>query len=134
MSKVPLQVTCQYCGKPAAFVDSSMVYRKSYGMIYYCEKCQAWVGVHKGTVHPLGVLANSELRKWKKWAHNSFDRLWKSRKMSRRGAYKWLSDQINKPVSETHIGMFSVEDCREVIRVTCLYLSVLEQPGRRQLK
>ncbi|SDF77845.1 zinc-finger-containing protein [Sporomusa acidovorans] len=112
-----MNVICQYCGKPAQFVDSSRVYRKSYGMIYYCKPCNAWVGVHEGTKKPLGVLANAELRRWKKKAHFYFDRLWKSKLMSRKAAYKWLSGQLHKPVAQTHIGMFDVSDCKRVVEV-----------------
>ncbi|MPN54908.1 hypothetical protein SDC9_202586 [bioreactor metagenome] len=60
---------CDYCGKPAIYTDSSRVYGKSYGMIYYCPDCHAWVGVHRGTDKPLGRLADAELRDWKKKAH-----------------------------------------------------------------
>lgn len=38
-------VICPYCEKPAEFVDSSVIYGRSYGMIYLCRKCGAYVGV-----------------------------------------------------------------------------------------
>lgn len=60
-------VICDYCGTPADFVDSSVVYHgHSFGMIYLCPRCGAYVGVHKGSDKPLGRLANSELRNWKR--------------------------------------------------------------------
>jgi hypothetical protein len=34
-----------------------------YGMIYYCPKCRAYVGVHAGTDRAKGRLANAELRR-----------------------------------------------------------------------
>ena len=41
-------VICNYCGTPADFVDSSVVYHgHSFGMIYLCPRCGAYVGVHK---------------------------------------------------------------------------------------
>lgn len=86
-------------------------------MIYYCKACQAYVGVHKGTNKPLGILANAELRGWKKRAHFYFDRLWKSKIMTRAQAYKWLSEQLNKNIAQTHIGMFDVDDCKRVVDV-----------------
>lgn len=112
-----MTVICNYCGKPAQFVDSSRVYRRSYGMIYYCEDCNAWVGVHKGTNKPLGILANAQLRSEKKRAHFYFDRLWKSKRMTRNEAYKWLSEQLDKKPEETHIGMFGIDDCQRVVKV-----------------
>lgn len=40
-------VICDYCGTPADFVDSSVVYHgHSFGMIYLCPRCGAYVGVH----------------------------------------------------------------------------------------
>lgn len=109
-------VKCDYCGKPAHFVDSAIVYGKSYGMFYYCPDCKAWVGVHKGTDAPLGRLANAELRKWKKAAHAAFDPIWRRKIFPRRNAaYAWLSQQMGIPPEKTHIGMFDVERCKQVV-------------------
>lgn len=73
------EVYCDYCGRRAEFVDSKVIYGKSYGMIYLCRCCPgyAYVGVHKGTDRPLGRLADMELRELKKLAHAAFDPLWK---------------------------------------------------------
>ena len=111
-----MNVKCQYCGKNAHYVDSKVIYGKSYGMIYLCKPCRAYVGVHKGTDKPLGVLANAELREWKKKAHGSFDKLWNNRK-ERKKMYKWLSVQMGKEEKDTHIGMFSVEECMQVVEI-----------------
>ena len=40
---------CPYCGNRTEYVDSSVIYGRSYGMIYLCWDCMAYVGVHKGT-------------------------------------------------------------------------------------
>lgn len=107
-------VRCPYCGYEAEFVDSSRVYNgKSYGRIWLCSqypKCDAYVGVHRGTRRPLGRMANSELREAKKRAHAAFDPLWK-RSMARKDAYVWLAGQLGIPVNKCHIGMFDVELC-----------------------
>ena len=60
------KVYCDYCGRETEYVDSKVIYGKSYGKIYLCRNCMAYVGVHKGTDKPLGRLANAELRNWKK--------------------------------------------------------------------
>lgn len=116
--------TCPYCNRPTKYVDSSVVYGKSYGKIYYCADCQAWVGVHKGTNKALGRLANAELREWKKEAHKYFDPLWQKKMKqgrkkhdARRLAYKWLSEQLGIPANETHIGMFDVDQCKRVVEL-----------------
>ncbi len=101
-------VICNYCGTPADFVDSSVVYHgHSFGMIYLCPRCGAYVGVHKGSDKPLGRLANSELRNWKKAAHAAFDPLWKygPYRGRRNEAYRWLSEKMGTPIESTHIGM-----------------------------
>lgn len=115
---------CPYCGNKTEFIDSSAVYGTSYGMIYRCPPCNAWVGVHKGTNKALGQLANPELREWKKKAHALFDPLWMkkmrsgcSKKKARGAAYKWLSQQMGIPVDQTHIGMFDVTQCQQVVEL-----------------
>lgn len=112
-------VYCDYCGRKAEYVDSKVVYGKSYGMIYLCLSCMAYVGVHKGTDTPLGRLANSELRYWKKAAHAVFDPLWKYGRFKnhRNAAYGWLSQKMGIPVEKTHIGMFDVAECRRAINI-----------------
>jgi ssDNA-binding Zn-finger/Zn-ribbon topoisomerase 1 len=114
------KIICPYCGSYADFKDSAVVYYgKSFGMMYICSNypvCDAYVGVHNGTDNPLGRLANAELRKWKKRAHEVFDELWKSKRYPRSKAYKMASDMLGIPVSETHIGMFNVQDCKDLIK------------------
>ena len=93
------EVFCPYCGKRAEFVDSAEVYHgRSYGMIYLCRPCDAYVGCHgngKGD-SPKGRLANAELRRWKIAAHNAFDPLWKFGPFRglRNSAYAWLAEQM----------------------------------------
>lgn len=110
-------VNCPYCGRQAQYVDSKVVYGRSYGMIYLCRKCDAYVGVHKGTDNPLGRLANKELRYWKMAAHAAFDPLWQSGRMKRNDAYAWLAEQMGLMPEGTHIGMFDVAQCKTVIKI-----------------
>ena len=111
-------VICPYCERPAVFVDSSEVYNgRSYGMIYLCKPCWAYVGVHKGTDKPLGRLADAELRRWKIKAHAVFDPLWKTKQMSRGAAYRHLQNKLGIPKADCHIGMFDVDTCKRVIEV-----------------
>ena len=129
----PLKVICPYCSNPAQFRSSSAgVYRSDFGPIYICDGCQAWVGVHKGTVRPLGRLANRELRSAKRRAHAVFEPLWQEapefyhdRKLGRRAAqrvartlaYHWLAQHMGLPVNECHIGEFDVEQCQRVCQI-----------------
>lgn len=109
---------CPYCGKDTEFMDSSIVYGKSYGMIYICRTCNAYVSVHKGTDQALGRLANKQLRVLKHEAHEYFDKIWRFKLMKRTEAYTWLSSVLELPEEYTHIGMFSEKTCRQVIYVS----------------
>lgn len=113
------EVYCDYCGRRAEFVDSREIYGRSYGMIYLCRHCRAYVGVHRGTDKPKGRLADAELRRWKIAAHNAFDPLWQSGrfKYHRNAAYAWLASKMGLPVDKTHIGMFDVGQCQKVIQI-----------------
>lgn len=110
-------IPCDYCQRNAPLVSSAVVYGKCYGPIYYCKPCHAWVGVHKGTTNPLGRLANSCLRYWKKRAHAAFDPIWKSGDISRKEAYAWLGRNLGLRRHETHIGMFDVDKCKAVVEL-----------------
>lgn len=126
MSHAP---TCPYCTGTAVLVTGADIYphREDLGdkRFWACKPCDAYVGCHPaatapgggigdGTV-PLGRLANAELRSLKQRAHAAFDPLWKSRAMSRRKAYAWLSKAMGLPSKNTHIGMFDEAQCRAVV-------------------
>ena len=118
---------CPYCGGKAVLVPSNVVYggsmRTHYGVVeslWVCEnypKCDAYVGCHKGTTQPLGRLADKQLRYLKKQTHTQFDPIWRSGVMSRRKAYKWLSQQLHIAEKECHIGKFDPALCRKAIKV-----------------
>lgn len=115
---------CPYCAKKPEYVDSKVIYGTSYGMVYYCKECDAYVGVHRNSTKPLGRLANRELREAKKKAHFYFDQLWqraikegRKKYEARNAAYKWLSTELNISLTYTHIGMFDVELCDKVIEI-----------------
>lgn len=120
-------VICPYCERPAVLTDSAEVYSRSYGMIWLCRPCQAWVGCHANspTHKPLGRLADAELRRWKQRAHEKFDPLWRrkmriegcSKSRARRLGYKWLADQLGIRKKDCHIGYFDVSLCRRVVDV-----------------
>lgn len=121
---------CPYCGQPTEYVDSAAVYHGiSYGMIYLCRKCDAYVGVHPGTDKALGRLANRSLREWKKRAHYYFDpisrtplinRIWPKfipGITNRSKAYRWLAAQMGLEPEVCHIGMFDEFQCECVVAI-----------------
>lgn len=134
------KVICPYCQADAVFTDSAEVYGgRSYGMIWLCRPCKSWVGVHKGSNHALGRLANAELRIAKQLAHEYFDPLWKkkmardgcSKTKARRAGYRWLSKQLGIPYKKTHIGMFDVADCRRVVNLCLPYHGIGKKNGTK---
>lgn len=112
-----MAVICPYCTKEAKLVDSIIIYGKSYGMVWDCRPCDAYVGTHSNSVKnvPLGRLANKELRYWKKRAHACFDPLWKSGKFGRHTAYKIAREIMNMTSKDCHIGKFDIDQCKKLI-------------------
>ena len=109
------RVTCPYCWKEPVWVENKVVYGKNYGksyMMYYCKKCDAYVGCHNNTKEPLGTLADAELRDLRKQVHNLIDPLWQSGEVRRRDIYQQLSDYMG---FSFHTGEATKEDCLKVI-------------------
>lgn len=115
-SRILAGLECQYCHCDTKLVDSSVVYGKSYGLIYFCEGCEAYVGVHHGTNKSKGSVANATLREKRKQAHAALDPLWLRKTHTRKALYKGLSRWLDTLPHETHIGMFNELMCDEVIR------------------
>lgn len=93
---------CPYCKEKTKFVDSKVIYKtKSFGMIYLCEPCNAYVGTHKGTEKSLGRLANKNLRHLKKEAHKYFDVIWKEKHEERNKVYYYLSLYLKIPQEQS---------------------------------
>lgn len=115
------KVTCHYCNRPAEFVGGDVIYPHRPDLFakkfYRCVPCKAYVGTHGGTVIPLGLLANAELRAAKSAAHAIFDISWKSGHMKRASAYKKLAELLGIEAKNCHIGMFDVAMCKKVIEV-----------------
>lgn len=121
--------TCPYCKGEALLTTGDRIYPNRPDLaslkFWCCHLCDAWVGCHKpgthrveggqrienGEAHPLGRLANAQLRRAKSAAHAAFDPLWKSYGMSRHRAYAWLAKQMGLTLDQTHIGEFDVQQC-----------------------
>lgn len=62
-----------------------------------------------------GTPANVYLRKFRMKAHDVFDRLWRSGKMTRKGAYKWLAQAMNRQF--VHMAELSTLECDQVVKL-----------------
>ena len=96
---------CPYCGGPLQTVHhgaAAYPYRKDYGPRLLCPPCDAHVGFHEGDVdRPLGTVANSTDRAWRRIIHNIIDPLWKAetgrnRRRARKRLYARLSDALGR--------------------------------------
>ena len=127
-------LSCPYCkGKAVLTMNSGVIYNgKDFGPVYLCENyptCDSYVGCHPGNTKPLGRLADSQLRYWKKEAHKYFDQIWKNKKINkiyniyisgtsnREKSYIWLSKELGLKKEDTHIGMFDVDTCKKVVEI-----------------
>ena len=112
-----MTVECPHCHCPTILVDSKVIYKASYGPIYLCLLCGAYVGCHPGSVRPLGSPADRATRVARRMAHEAFDPLWRRGSMTRSEAYAWLAKQMGLPTEQTHIGMFTAEQCCRVMQI-----------------
>lgn len=85
-------------------------------LIYRCPECGRYVNVHKGTNIAMGFPGDKELRLWRKFTHDIFDKIWR-RSGNRKKAYTWLSRNLGIPIDECHIGMFTSEQCKATIEL-----------------
>lgn len=110
-------IMCPYCGNPPEWVENKEIYGKNFGesyMCYLCRPCKAYVGCHQNSKKPLGSLADTETRYWRRKAHAAFDPLWKEGYMSRNAAYQLLGDRIGH---EVHIGWSDIDQCKKIIEI-----------------
>ena len=116
---------CRYCGGVIRLVPAESIYGEAAAKrlelagesIYQCQNCNARVGCHKGTTRPLGNVANEVLRLKRMEAHRVFDALWKSGRMTRTGAYRWLAGELHLRPDRAHIGGFEMDQCQKVIEL-----------------
>ncbi len=131
---------CTTCDRDAELTDSAEIYGRSYGPIWICRECRAYVGCHPGTTKPLGTLADAETREWRSKAHAAFDYLWRikmqrehcSRNKARSAAYRWLSEQLGIEPEQCHIGMMSASQCRKVVDLCAAVINKTVEEQRRR--
>lgn len=125
---------CPYCGGKPVLVNTQSLYKAGYfpGKSWLCKPCGAWVGCHKNTIIPLGRLANAELRSWKVKVHVVFDPMWKGDNKPRRFVmYSRLATAMDIPVEHCHMGMFTVEQCKQAYQI-CLDWQLQKLPDTHE--
>ena len=92
------------------------------GLLYGCETfptCKASHGAYPDG-RPMGIPGDKATKKARILAHRIFDRLWKREegrdpRMSRPQAYAWMQKALKLTSAEAHIGMFTIEQCNQLI-------------------
>ena len=115
-----IHIKCPYCGAKAQLRPASVARPQAdpEEAVYVCARypaCDAYVAAHRTSRLPMGTLADRPLRRIRREAHISLNRLWESGLMTKKEAYRWLQVQLGLPESETHIARFSEFRCRQVI-------------------
>lgn len=87
---------CCHCGSPAVLRPASEVCRthRKGAMAYVCAKypaCDSYVMACPGTLRPMGSLAGPELRRLRRQAYPSYNRLYETGLMSKKKVYEWLA-------------------------------------------
>lgn len=113
---------CPYCGRPLEKTRGGRLFpgntQLSQRIYFVCFPCEAWVGCHPGTDHPMGTAAKEKLRALRSRTHKIFDLLWchgsrRNRGDQRREAYRWLATQFGR--AEIHIGEMDEDQCKKAI-------------------
>ena len=108
----PANLACPECG--AAMIRRPSRYGLFYGCIRYPE-CRSTHGCHPNGA-PLGIPGDPETKRARMRAHDAFDALWKTKRMTRQQGYLWLRRVMRMSKEEGHIGRFTVAQCEELLR------------------
>lgn len=127
---------CPHCGKPAVLMESYEWYKgHDYGhKVWGCRECNTSVSCHKGSDVPMGYLGTPEDKIERHKTHAVFDVLFTDKypMFKERGdAYVWLSDVMNVPPEEAHIGMFNSDQCREARKLIYKAIENQWQPWKK---
>lgn len=110
---------CDTCGKTARLVHDIELYGRpvlDWPFHWWCPNCYAHINCKPGTDIPVKAMDSIAVKEARRQAHRHFDRLWRT-KPERTKAYSWLARQMNMSPKECHIGMFTIDQCKDVIRL-----------------
>lgn len=96
--------------------------------IWHCDTCLGYVGCHPNSTVPLGYPADSQTRKARSQLHDGrLDPIWKrhktkrARNEERNKVYAFLGKALNLLPGNCHVGMFTLEQCREAWKALAHY-------------
>lgn len=85
-----------------------------YGPMYICT--EDGCDMMKWGDSELTTPADANTRASRHVAHGIFDKLWQDKHMLRKKAYTELSDWLDKHPRDTHIGLFTVDECNATVK------------------
>lgn len=124
---LPIPTECPYCGGPVRLAHNAEIYGEAHGRwpySYWCELCDAHVGVHPETNIPLGTLADAATRRARMYAKASFVSLTQVRGWSRTRMYDWLAQEMGLPRWKCHFGWFDKKRCLRARKICASALAV----------
>lgn len=124
------KIYCCECKKEveSELVKGNMVYPHRQDLkdllFYQCPSCKKFVGTHKGTTIPLGVIPNEEIKKIRIKIHSIIDPLWKGKQKSRTQIYNYISSKLGYQYHTANIR--SLEEGAKILKI----VKELEDDGR----
>lgn len=110
---------CNLCGGKVRYISNAKIYGRKYGSgyCYWCSSCGAYVGTHcPWPKKAMGILADAEMRQWKKKCHDLFDPFWNSAEQSRHKVrmelYHKLAVEMGIPDDMCHFGYFQLDELK----------------------
>ncbi len=95
-----MNIICPKCGREAKEQQTK------YGLRSWCCDLWSWEGK---------PLVDRETHLARQYAHEAFDELWKSKRLSRKEAYRRLAFELCLTREETHISQFDIRNCLRTI-------------------
>ena len=126
MTAAPPCLHCQTAAEVRLVKGSKIYPTKKYlhhKKFWLCSTCGAYCGCHDQSFKPLGYPADYATRQARSRLHNErLDPLWRSSTKGKRAArrtevYSYLSIRMGLNRDDTHIGMFTLEQCRAAWRL-----------------
>lgn len=114
------KVTCPACKSQASFSPqpNKKIMPKWDGAFYYCN-CNGEMkatGARRNNFKPLGILADSETRMFRKIAHKKIEKIIKNSEIKKSTIYKTLTKKIKTSRgARLHIGKMQKEECQEIL-------------------
>lgn len=112
---------CPKCSNPAASTTGKELYPKypaTHGKRYFvCWVCDTRAPRGQSG-QPAARMANAHTRRLRQLAHEAFDPLWKTKRMTRNAAYAWLRKALGLSERDCHMSWMSDGELVAVVELS----------------